>query len=463
VIASGLRAVDASGKTGGEVPGEVPTGMGLRRFADPAALLGLAPMRFLGRISYSLYLWHWPILVLPEAALGHALPGVARLGLAVLSIAVAAASQRWIEDPVRHGRFVGMASRRSLVMAGALPLVVALCAVSLGAAAIGRAGGSGTAIGGELGDVPLPTDALATVPSASPGESGPPSSSGLTGSPTASPTLPPLEPAPVPADLTPSLVAARDDLPVIYSDGCHVDVASTAPGECVFGDRSSATTVVLFGDSHAAQWFPALERLAVEHGWRLVSMTKSACGTADATVFNGIVKRAYTECDQWRQAAIDRIAAEKPALVVVSNSRGYQLIVDGIATPVSKVAPDWDAALGRTLARLVPLAARIVVIGDTPRSNADPPVCLSAHLEDASACAMPYLKVVNLAYTRREAAIATAAGAGWVDPTAWICRTDRCPVVFGRFLIFRDQHHLTATYSRALAKQLYEAMGSAPP
>ena len=143
----------------------------------PAAVLGLAPLRFFGRISYSLYLWHWPILVLPEVAVGHTLPGTARLGLVILSVLVAWASQRWIEDPVRHGRFVGLASRRSLIMAGVLPLVVAICAVSLGAAAIGRAAGPGTAVGGDVGDVPLPTQAPAT-PSASPGKSGSPSPGG---------------------------------------------------------------------------------------------------------------------------------------------------------------------------------------------------------------------------------------------------------------------------------------------
>jgi hypothetical protein len=343
--------------------------------------------------------------------------------------------------------------------------VVALSAVSLGAAAIGLAGGPGTAVGGGVNDVPLPSLPAAT-PSASPGDRGspPPSALGTSPSalpsapgtsPTASATLPPLEAAPVPADLVPSLTKARDDLPVIYSDGCHLDVTATSAGEgCVYGDVSSPTTVVLFGDSHAAQWFPALERLSREHGWRLLSMTKSACTTADATVWSGITKRAYAECDTWRQAALDRIAAEHPALVVVSNSRTYQVMVDGVATPIARVPEEWDAAQGRTLARLSPLAAHVVVIGDTPRSQADPPVCLSANLDDASACAMPYAKVVDQAYTAREAAVAASAGVGWVDPTAWVCRTDPCPVVFGRFLVFRDQHHLTATYARALATRL---------
>ena len=196
----------------------------------------------------------------------------------------------------------------------------------------------------------------------------------------------------MPADLAPSLETAADDLPVIYADGCHADVADVTPGDCVFGDPSSGVVVVLFGDSHAAQWFPALERLATDRGWRLVSMTKSACTTADLDVWNGIVKRTYDECDRWREAALERIAAERPALVVVSNSSGYKAMVDGEAVPIAEVRDRWDAASGRTLERLATLSRHVVVIGDTPRANADPPVCLSAHMDDATACAMPFAR-----------------------------------------------------------------------
>jgi hypothetical protein len=212
--------------------------------------------------------------------------------------------------------------------------------------------------------------------------------------------------------------------------------------------------VALFGDSHAAQWFPALERLARTNGWRLISLTKSACTTADATVWNSIVERGYSECDAWREAAIARIEAERPALVVVSNSRGYELMVDGNAVPVAEARDEWDAATERTLERLRPLADAVAVIGDTPRSTADPPVCLSDNPDDATACALPYAKAVTPSWTAGEASVAAAADVGFVDPTAWVCRTDPCPAVIGRLLVFRDQHHLTATYARALATRL---------
>ena len=418
--------------------------------------LGLAPMRFLGLISYSLYLWHWPILVLPEAAVGGPLRWPVRLALVALAIVAATATQRWVEDPIRRGRFIGLKTRRSLALAGVLSVAVVAMTASLGFAA-GAASPGGPAIGGDVTQVALPPD---PTPKPTPWPSAGPASTpsrGATPTPAATlaATLPPLAAAPVPRDLVPPLATASDDLPVIYADDCHLDVAGVTPGDCVFGDPDGAATVVLFGDSHAAQWFPALERLATEHGWRLVSITKSACATADIDIWAEIVKRAYDECSHWREAAFGRMATERPDLVVVSDSRGYKAMVDGVAVPVAEVRGKWDAASGRTLERLKTLARHVVVIGDTPRANADPPACLSANLDDATACAIPFANAVNREWTVGEAAVASAAGVAFIDPTPWVCRTDPCPAVTGRLLVFRDQHHLTATYARALAERLF--------
>ena len=121
----------------------------------------------------------------------------------------------------------------------------------------------------------------------------------------------------------PSLEGARNDQPRTYGDGCHLAQPATTIPDCVYGDPSSSTTVVLFGDSHAGQWFPALERLATERGWRLVSLTKSACTPAQLTVWNTTFKRAYDECNQWREAVFTRLRAERPALVIVASSHPY--------------------------------------------------------------------------------------------------------------------------------------------
>ena len=85
----------------------------------------------------------------------------------------------------------------------------------------------------------------------------------------------------MPANLRPSVGRRQGDLPAIYNDGCHLDAAVTKPPPCVFGDTAGATTVVLFGDSHAAQWFPALDDIATRHHWRLLVLTKKGCPTAE--------------------------------------------------------------------------------------------------------------------------------------------------------------------------------------
>ena len=421
----------------------------------PVRALTLAPMRFLGRISYSLYLWHWPILVLPAAAIDGNLPLLARIGLVVVSIAAATASQRWVEEPIRGGRFVGRRVGRTLALAGTTSLIVALLAVGVGTAAdaslpVGAAGPS---------DNPnaLPVDPFAVL---SPAPSTEPLASG-SGGPSASPVAsgrPPTAAGPVPADLDPSLAAVRDDEPIIYTDGCHLDQASIDPKSCVFGDTASQTTVVLLGDSHAAQWFPTFARLAnVEH-WKLVTLTKSACTPADVTVWNPTFKRAYTECDAWRAKAFDRITALHPALVVMAMSRTYTLVV-GSATATVPQRPDlWDAGIAASLQRLSDAADHVVLIGDTPRSKVDPPVCLSKHLGDALACATPSASSLDPKRTAGDLADAEAAGATFIDPTPWVCPSEPCPVVIGSYLVFRDSHHLTTPFATALSRRMLAAL-----
>jgi len=410
----------------------------------PARLLGWAPARFMGRISYSLYLWHWPLLVLPLAVAGGTLPLAVRVGLMAAAIPIAYTSQRWLEDPIRHGRIVGIVPRRNLALAGAVSLAVATTSLGLGfvttqrlAAATADPADSGSTSAAATGDEPIPNL--------------------VAGTPAPLQTIPPPPDGPVPAGLTPSLEAARNDQPRTYGDGCHLDQPSTTIPDCVYGDPSSSTTVVLFGDSHAAEWFPALERLAAERSWRLVSLTKSGCTPAQLTVWNTNFKRAYGECDQWREAAFARVQAEHPDLVIVGSSHPYtSASSNGPAPPDGGRA--LQAGLAHTLLRLRPLAGAVALIGDTPKFNLDPPDCLSQHLDHVLACAEPRAQAVDAAWLRVEAGLAAKADAAFVDPTAWACPTDPCPVVIGRYLVFRDQHHLGTPFVTALRGRLAAAL-----
>ncbi len=425
----------------------------------PSRLLATAPARWIGRISYSLYLWHWPLLVLPVAALGEELPTAARLGLALLTFPIAALSQRFVEEPIRRGRITGLRTHRTLALAGATSVAVAVMALGLG-----QTGPlAGTALGGNGGPTPelvLPTPAPTSSASVSPSPSG-----GQTGSPESPgwPSLPPTIGGPVPDDLIPPLREARSDVPSIHRDGCHLQAPDVRSGECAYAALDSKTTVVLFGDSHAAQWFPALERLAVERNWRLVSFTKASCPAVDISVWSPSLKRPYAECDEWRTNVLERIAAERPALVVVSNSRIARLMIDATTSVISQTHDQiWGPALGRMLRALDRLAGKVVLIGDTPNPKADPPVCLSAHLDDMLACASSSKESTAPVRMAVEAAVAAEAGVTFIDPTPWICPTDPCPPIIGRWLVYRDSGHIATAFARGLATYVAAELPDVP-
>jgi peptidoglycan/LPS O-acetylase OafA/YrhL len=422
--------------------------------AAPARFLGLRPARFLGRISYSLYLWHWPMLVLPTAVAGETLPLPVRISLMLAAIPIAYASQRWLEDPIRRGRIVGLVPRRNLALAGALSIAVATSSLGLGFVTTQRLAAA-TGDGETESAPPLPALgglAATPVPEAageSPQASRPPA-----------PTLAPAPGGPVPADLIPPLIAARDDIPAIYDDGCHLAQPATAIPDCAFGDPGSQAVVVLFGDSHAAQWFPALERLAIERSWRLVSLTKSGCTPAWITVWNANFKRAYTECDEWRGRVLERVAAEQADAVIVASSHPYRAAGNGEPAAVDGGVA-LAAGLEETLDRLRPLADAVVLIGDTPKFDGDPPDCLSLHLDEVLACSERRATMVDQRWLESEAAIARDAGAAFIDPTDWACPTDPCPTVVGRYLVYRDTHHLATRYVVALRERLAAALSVA--
>ena len=430
----------------------------------PGRWLSKAIPRFLGRISYSLYLWHWPLLVIPAAALDSKLPWWARAGLVAASIGCAWATQRWVESPFRHGRWIGMLPRRNLAMAGALTLVVATVSLGIGVTTTNAlrttastdAGAAEAQLDDILGGSPAP--GASGLPASTPAASGGPTVAPGP-SPIVKPDLPPTIGGPIPADLRPSVGEARDDHPKPYSDGCNATNPDIVNGPCVYGDPNGRTTIVLVGDSHALAWFPAVERLAIEKGWRLLNLTKSVCTSAEIPQWNTTVDRVFTECTPWRTNTIERIAAVHPALVLLANSRTVR-ITDAAGTTLtgSALSKAWRDGWAETYARLIPIADHVVVIGDTPRSQFDVPVCLSSHPADTLACATPFDLAVSLTRLNEERTAALKGGAGYIDPTRWVCPSDPCPAVIGSFMVFIDQHHLTVPLSSALYRRLGDAI-----
>jgi peptidoglycan/LPS O-acetylase OafA/YrhL len=443
------------------------------RRLGPGVLLALPPLRALGRISYSLYLWHWPILMLPAIALGSALALEARLLLALVAVAVAALSWRFIEEPFRRGRFSATAPRR--VIGVGLASIIAVVALSGGIAA-----GSQRIIdeiaAGPGRPSPAPTAPLRTaVPTEvarSPGGTGAPPSPVASGSPVATPspvptaspepTSPPptwdqlpdlvlADPLPLPAGVRPSLANARKDTESLYRDGCAAQVDDVEPPDCVYGARNGTFTIALVGDSHAGQWFPAFEALAVARGWRLLPYVKLSCPFIDMPVEHLTLKREYTECAAWREKVVAVLAERRPDIVVVTMS--HRGIFPALAA--DRTLQLEGEAIGRAVARLP--GQKLVMI-DTLRTSTDIPACIAAHPADVRPCAISREVGMTKYFGVRERIAAEVSGAGVLDLLWAVCPAMPCQVVRDGMIVYRDNHHLTATFSASLAPALEAAL-----
>jgi hypothetical protein len=204
--------------------------------------------------------------------------------------------------------------------------------------------------------------------------------------------------------------------------------------------------VALVGDSHAAMWQPAFQRVAEQRHWRLETLAKVTCPLQDLRITSPYLSREYTECEQWRGEVMARIQAERPRLVVLDMSRRY-----GADFGFTSYDPAWLDTLGRTVAALRATGATVLVLGPAADPRAPVPACLSAHLDDAGACAPTRSTGFDSGGITAEQAATVAGGGHYADLTDLFCAADRCPVIVGNTLVFRDDNHVTTEYAQLLA------------
>ncbi len=426
---------------------------GVRRGGfGPARVLGWRPLQVIGRLSYSWYLWHWPLLVLGAAAAGRALRTWESLLLVGAAAGLSASTVVAVEAPVRFSPRLSVRPTLSLALAGALSVMAATGGLVAWRTVPPLHGGGEVAAA-----VPV------TVPPAS-DPAGPPGTRGgataTTVDPQARAALAAMAqisasiersvgPAPVPSNLDPPLEEAHGDRARPFNDGCFNGFADSGLHRCIYGWEGARARVVLYGDSHATAWFPALEPVADARGWELFVPTKATCPPITAEVWSPNFGRSYRECDTWRAAVLDRIAAERPMLVILGMNRAY-----GPAYRLQEYGPEWLIGLADTVARVRSTGARVVVLGPTPHQGGDVPDCLSEHLDDDRACAPPVDRAVDAGGIPAERKAVVDAGGDYLDVTPFFCVPTGCPVIVGNLLVWRDQNHVTTSYAGWLAQVL---------
>ena len=258
----------------------------------------------------------------------------------------------------------------------------------------------------------------------------------------------------VPGGLKPSLTSAPTDRAPSYDDGCHVRGNQRVFRHCIYGNAHSRHTVALFGDSHAAQWLPAVIAAAKTLGWKVLNLTRSACPSADVTVWSVDQKGIATWCNAYRRQAVRWLQKHPPDVVILSNLAGTKLYrKDGRPIADDRVESAWASGLGRTLDAL-PAKSRAIVLADTPYPGVEVPECLQAHPNSIAACEQPRAQNINSTHAADEAKTAAKHGAAFGDLGGLTCSYDPCPVLDGNVIMWSDDSHMTATFSKLLSPSI---------
>lgn len=406
---------------------------------SPVSALRFGPVQWLGSRSYSAYLWHWPVLVVGAAALERDLTVAEGLAFTAGALALSELTWRWPEEPVRRASFVhGL--RASM-------LAVALVSLVAGAGLLVRNNPpeiptAGTAappsIGTTTTSVPaIPVETTTTVPAAPvlPGPSSPIEAVVAAAATTG-----------LPSNLEPNLDNVRNDMPRIYSNGCHAGFGATVPKRCVVGDETSQTIVGVYGDSHAAQWFPMFEKIAIKRKWKLIYYTKRGCPPAEIEVYSSVLGKVYRECGPWRTNVLERMVEDGVKVVFVAH-------FDRLLSAATKTPPwqkEWRAGLRGTIEALESRGIVPVLMEDTPWPGQDVPTCLSRNFASVDACSQP----VTQAYRddmREVRADFQAEGRHVLWVRQWFCTSTVCPNIAGNILMYRDDNHVTVTYASFIA------------
>ncbi|WP_256646269.1 acyltransferase family protein [Thermomonas paludicola] len=354
-----------------------------RMLAQPA-------MTAIGRVSYSWYLWHWPMLVLGSLFWPQPSPSV-RLILVLASLLLAWLSWRFVETPIRQNARLLQPPRRAIL--GALLLMA--CAVAA------------------FSQWQIMVRRTIEQPAYQ------------------------------------RILSARGDLPSLYRMQCDQWYRSDALMPCEFGNPQASQTLVVLGDSVGLQWFPAIQRIFDSAKWRIVVMTKSACPIVDMPMFYARIGREYTECANWREAALTRIAQLAPNRVILGSTQTYDF------TDIQ-----WLEGTIHVLRRIAPGAGRVDILRASPELPFDGPNCMAPrgllwnYIARTSCAAPAHDPHSNAVFHALQVAASGFNNVQVIDMTDAICPGGTCVAERDGIPTYRDELHLTAGFAASLAPAL---------
>lgn len=430
--------------------------------AGPARLLGLRPLVWVGGLSYSLYLWHWPLLRFWEWRFGE-LSLTEGLIIVAASFLPAWLSYRFVESPIRHARSLRESSRYALSVGlnfTAVSLIAGLVLMQVGS--IATAGGQPTGVNWSTSGNPssgsdedLRTGEDPDDPDSPDGPDGPDSPDGPGGpdeetpQPLEPPTLASAQDEPFFDAVTPDPLLATEDVPAYYDLECDTTVAGPEVRMCEFGDPDGELVVAVVGDSKVGQWMPALESIAADRGWLIRFYSKSACPFSSATTL--IDDEPNTSCVNWSQQVLERLTGpEVPDVVITSALRNKAQDPAGGTTQAALVEGFVDY-----WSQLAEQGTSVVALSDTPQPMEDPtPYECAADRPDEVAQACTWPSDDGIGSEPLAAAAEQVETASYIDMNRWVCPEGTCVAVYRNVLTYRQGSHITATFAEVLAEPL---------
>lgn len=335
--------------------------------------------QWLGEISYPLYLWHWPLLVLPSTYFARPLEIYERLIAIAATILFADLTHRFIEEPYRNKKLLPSLVYKRVAYVTSLSVFMG--------ALIMFSNSDKIDVSGINGAVSL------------------------------------------------AQIKAR---PLVYDDGCHANYAQTQSAKCEYANLESDKVMVLYGDSHAAQWFPALLEIANRSGYKLISLTKSACPSVE-TVRKDQGGFKMSRCAKWRENTTERIRKIQPDILIMSSFQYFA------QPPQFKDRTKWWNDGQRKLLRDVKdSSSQLIYITDTPHPMRDIPACLTNNS-------------ISKCNTSQRSENLSISGFKVVDPNPWLC-SNVCPAVKDGVVAYRDASHISVDMSIALIPRLTQAL-----
>jgi peptidoglycan/LPS O-acetylase OafA/YrhL len=369
-------------------------------------LLGRQPLRYLGDISYSLYLWHFPALILVGDAMGVRFTAPWRVVVVGFVIVISAASYHLIENPIRRASWTMRRPSRGFLW---WPVTVGVVVVVALVVTPTLTYTSRTGPASSLAPVAAVADAVVAGQSADP----------------------------VPHATTPSLLTASRDWVRLGTCSAYQALTSRI---CQMGDARSRHTIVLFGNSHSVMWTPALKVVAARDHWRFFPVVKEACGY-DWYVNYQHQLPSNNQCSLWYHWALTQLARLHPDVIVMGTYANTTW---------------WTQGQARVLTDLHRYAPRVVLLSDTPWIGS-PADCLLTRGATQGSCLKP-LRPLVIRLNHESADVARASHSQFLNVLGWFCRAGRCPSLINGIVPFYDGAHLTPEYSTYLGAALEHAL-----